>query len=148
MKLATLGYAKLTARIDECGKDNVVADIVTRMAEGDQPQEIARSYGIPYICLKGFLEENAVDYVGLAKRAHADVLVAQALRHVEDAQIEDVAVARLKAETKLKIAGKQSMEWGDKGMTNGGGFGGITIVIGDVVPPTRAIEGEVGEAIG
>ena len=35
MKLATLGYARLAARIDECGKDNVVADIVTRMAEGD-----------------------------------------------------------------------------------------------------------------
>ena len=144
MRLATLGYAKLTARIDECGKDNVVADIVTRMAEGDQPQEIARSYGIPYICLKGFLEENAVDYVGLARRAHADVLVAEALRHVDEAQIEDVAVARLKAETKLKIAGKQSVEWGDKSVAGGGGgMGNITIVIGTVDVPGRAIEGEV-----
>lgn len=134
MRLKTLGFARLDEIVERDGKDGVVAEIASRIAEGEHPSAIAKSKGLPYIVVKAFLEENGVDVVGLAKRAHADVLVSDALDAVKNAQPEDVSVARLKADTYLKVAGKQSAEWGDKGTVGVGGFGGITIVIGDVVP--------------
>lgn len=145
--LVSNGWAKLDAIVSQNGKDWLRETLVTRVAEGESPNEIARSFGLPYVVIRKWIEENAADLVGLARRAHADILVSEALKHIDEAQIEDVAVARLKAETKLKIAGKMDRgTWGEGGSV-GGGFGGVTIVIGDVVPDGVVIEGE-GRAVG
>ena len=133
-KLTSKGYAILDQRIAEFGADNVLADVVTRVAEGDNPVGIAKSFGIPYICLKQWVEEHGADLMALARRAHADVLVANALDEVGSATPDDVNVAKLRADTYLKVAGKQDKAaWGDGASIGGGGMGNITIVIGDVV---------------
>lgn len=143
-----IGYAVLDARIAELGADNVLMDVATRVSYGDNPLSIAKSYGVPYIVLKKWLEEHGADMVALAKRAHADMLVSNAIDEVGAASVEDVAVARLRSETYLKIAGKQDKAtWGD-GQQIGGGGGSITIVIGDVVKEEpkvipKVIEGDV-----
>lgn len=132
-KLANMEYAKLDNLIAEHGKDFILKQVITRMADGDNPKDIARSFGIHYVYLKKWVEENAADDVALAKRAHSDVLISNALNAVENAQIEDVAVARLKADTYMKVASKQDkVAWGDGQQVSGGG-GAITIVIGSVV---------------
>ena len=141
------GKAKLELIEKKEGKDWLSWHIAARISVGEQPLEIARSLGVSYIDVKRWVEENCLDLVNMAKRAHADVLVGDVLRHVDEAQPEDVAVARLKAETKLKVASKlDKQSWGD-GNSVGGGFGGITIVIGDVVKEEKVIEGEVVERI-
>lgn len=114
-KMANIEYAKLDNLIAEHGKDFILKQVITRMADGDNPKDIARSFGVHYVYLKKWVEENAADDVALAKRAHSDVLIASALEAVDNAQIEDVAVARLKADTYMKVAGKQDRSaWGDK----------------------------------
>lgn len=134
-KLANMEYAKLDNLIAEHGKDFILKQVITRMADGDNPKDIARSFGVHYVYLKKWVEENAADDVALAKRAHSDVLISNALNAVENAQIEDVAVARLKADTYMKIASKQDkVAWGDAPSAGGGGIGNITIVIGDAAP--------------
>jgi hypothetical protein len=74
-------------------------------------------------------------------------LVYEGLQVVRDASVESVPLARLQSDVYGKQAAKMSrVEWGDReerGMSAGGG--GITIVIGSVVPPQAlpmVIEGE------
>jgi hypothetical protein len=136
-KLKALGYAKLDARIQEFGADNVAMDIATKVACGESPAHIAKTYEVPYMVIREFMEGHA-DKMSLARRAYSDVLVHDALSAVDDADMENVQLARLKADTYLKVAGKQDRaQWGDGGVVGVGGGGGIRIVIGYV--------GEVGE---
>lgn len=133
-KLKKLGYEILDQRIEVLGEESVMTDIITRIAEGDNPISIAKSFGIPYVCLKQWLEEHGSDMVALAKRAHSDVLVATALEEVGAADPETASVAKLRADTYLKIAGKQDKAaWGEGNAIGGSGMGNITIVIGDVI---------------
>ena len=113
MKPLALGFAKLDVRIADVGLDAVVAEIITRVAEGENPVFIAKSFGVPYICIKYFMEEHS-EMMALARRAHADVLSFKALDEVENANSDTVQVSRLRSETYLKVAGKESRtEWGE-----------------------------------
>jgi len=144
MRKLSIGYSVFDQRIAELGEGNVMADIITRVSEGDSPMSIAKSFGIPYVCLKQWVEEHGADMMALARRAHADVLVSNALDEVGSADADSVAVARLRADTYLKIASKQDkVAWGDGSAVGGGGMGSITIVIGDVVKEPKVIEGDV-----
>ncbi|KKT61752.1 MAG: hypothetical protein UW55_C0024G0004 [Candidatus Giovannonibacteria bacterium GW2011_GWA2_44_26] len=135
MKLKPLGYAKLDMRIAEMGEDAVVMDVATRIAEGCNPKGIADNFGIPYIVLKQWLEGHG-DMVALARRAHADILVSEALDEVTNAETDTVSVARLRAETYMKVAGKQDrIAWGESSQAFGSSGGNITIVIGSVEVP-------------
>src|SRR3972149_6392156 len=134
MRKLSIGYSIFDQRIAELGEGNVMADIITRVSEGDSPMSIAKSFGIPYVCLKQWVEEHGADMLASAREAHADVLVSNALDEVGSADADSVAVARLRADTYLKIASKQDkVAWGDGAVIGGGGMGSITIVIGDVV---------------
>lgn len=147
-KLRSEGWSRLTEILKENGEDWLVGQLVTRVADGEEPWAIAKTLGVPYVCVKKWAEENAVDLIALGRRARADVLVGEAVRHVDEAQIEDVALARLKAETKLKVAAKlDRVAYGEGGMVGGGGGMSVTIVIGDVIPAevVPEIDGEVIE---
>lgn len=90
--------------------------ICSRVADGENPQEIARSLGLSWFVVREWLEGgDKMDRIALAKRCFADGLVWQGLEAARDADIENVAVARLQAEHFTKVAGKLSRdEWGDK----------------------------------
>lgn len=117
------GFAVLDNRIAELGKDNVIADIVSRIANGDSPKSIAQSYDVPYYCIRAFIEEECSEEVALAMRARADVVEHIGTSAVLEADADGVAVARLKGEYLLKLAGKlDRAKYGDRG---DGGYGGV-----------------------
>lgn len=133
-KLTRIGYARLDALIAEHGEEWLGGQIITRIADGDNPMEIARSLGVHYVCLKRWMEEHAADDVAFARMAFADGLVAEALGEMKNADVDNLQVAKARADVYLKVAGKASkVEWGDGAQVGGGGMGSITIVIGDVV---------------
>lgn len=113
----------LEEHAEKVGKEVFVADMAREVSEGRTPDELVKMYnGIPYICLKRFMEANG-EMFSLAKRAWADKLVYKGLDGVDE---EDVARGRLKVDTYLKVAAKVSKdEWGD----GGGSSGGITVVV-------------------
>lgn len=147
-KLTSVGYANLDALIAEHGAEWLGGQVITRIAEGDEPKAIARSLGVHWVCLKRWLEEHAADDIALARRAHSDSLVWDALDEVRNTDVDNLQVAKARADVYLKVAGKASKaEWGDGVQVGGGGMGNITIVIGDVVKAValeeKVIEGEV-----
>lgn len=143
-EIANMRYAVLDNLIAEHGTEWLVGQIITRMAEGDEPKDIARSLGVHYVYLKRWLEEHAADDIALARRAYSDSLVWDALDEVRNTDVDNLQVAKARADVYLKVAGKASKaEWGDGVQVGGGGMGNITIVIGDVVKEPKVIEGEV-----
>lgn len=147
-KLANIGYAKLDALLAEHGAEWLGGQVITRIAEGDEPKAIARSLGVHWVCLKRWLEEHAADDIALARRAYSDSLVWEAMDEVRNTDVDNLQVAKARADVYLKVAGKASKaEWGDGVQVGGGGMGNITIVIGNASPhpdnETKVIEGEV-----
>lgn len=143
-KIANREYAVLDNLIAEHGSEWLVGQIITRMAEGDEPKDVALSLGVHYVYLKRWLEEHAAEDIALARRAHSDMLVAEALSEVRNTDVDNLQVAKARADVYLKVAGKASKaEWGDGVQVGGGGMGNITIVIGDVVKESKVIEGDV-----
>jgi hypothetical protein len=122
---------------------------MTRVSEGEDPRDIARGNGMPWMVMRRWLEDKAERMAEweLAKRCFADGLVYEGLQVVRDASVESVPLARLQNESYVKAAAKMSrVEWGDReerGMSAGGG--GITIIIGSVKPP--AMEDHSGVTI-
>lgn len=125
--------------VDEYGAEVVLRMICTRIAEGEAPSDIARSYGMPWMVMRRWMEDSAdrMSQWELAKRCFADGLAYESLRVVRDADEDSVALARLQSETYAKTAGKVSrVEWGGEASApQGFGAGGITIVIGEVKSP-------------
>ena len=133
-KLLKIGYARLDVLIAEHGEEWLGGHIITRIADGDNPREIARSLDVHYVCLKRWIDEHAAEDVAFAKMAFADGLVAEALDEMKNTDVDNLQVAKARADVYLKVAGKASkVEWGDAVQVGGGGMGNITIVIGDVV---------------
>ena len=132
----------MDALIAEMGEEGVLALVMTRIAIGDDPREIALSMGIPWLVLRKWLEdkEERMKEWELAKRCFADGLAYEALREVRDCGLEEVPLARLRSEHYDKKAAKMSrVEWGDReDRASGFGAGGITIVIGSVAVPGLA----------
>ena len=150
-----VGIAKLSVLAEEIGEDGILAMVATRVAEGETLYEIARSQAIPYGVLWKWLnvESRMAEYEA-ALEAKADLEAHRALELADNATPEDVAVARLRVDTRLKLVGKWSKgRYGD-GSGVVGSIGGITIVIGDVKPVVErdvvgqpVIEGVVGEVV-
>jgi hypothetical protein len=136
----------MDALIAEDGEEGVLARVMTRIAIGDDPREIALGIGMPWLVLRKWLEdkEERMKEWELAKRCFADGLVYEGLREVRDCGLEAVPLARLRNESYGKIAEKLSRgEWGrDESRTMVGGAGGITIVIGSVEVPKLEVVSE------
>lgn len=132
----------MDAMIAEMGEGGVLALIVTRIAEGENPWDIAKSCGMPWVVMRGWMEddEKRMGQWELAKRCFADGLVYEGLKEVKDADVETVQVSKLKYDAYTKSAGKMSRrEWGEE--KDAGGGGGITVVVqrGGVV---QMVEGQ------
>jgi hypothetical protein len=120
----------MDAMIAEMGEGGVLALIVTRIAEGENPWDIAKSCGMPWVVMRGWMEddEKRMGQWELAKRCFADGLVYEGLKEVKDADVETVQVSKLKYDAYTKSAGKMSRrEWGEE--KDAGGGGGITVVV-------------------
>lgn len=143
----------MDAMVEEYGSENVLRMVCTRIADGEAPVDIARSYGMPWMVMRKWMEDSQdrMKEWELAKRCFADGLVYESLREVRDAGLEEVPLARLRSESYVKMAAKVSrVEWGDREeRASGFGAGGITIVIGDVqlkgiaAPNIKDVEGLV-----
>ena len=139
--------------IEMHGVDGALALICTRIAEGEDPRDIARGSGMPWMVMRKWMEdkEERMKEWELAKRCFADGLVYEGLREVRDCGLEGVPLARLRSESYTKMAAKISrVEWGDR-EERGAGFGnqGITIVIGNVQVPelVTPVESRVGALV-
>jgi hypothetical protein len=146
------GWSRMDRMITEHGEEGALALIMTRVSEGEDPRDIARGNGMPWMVMRRWLEDKAERMAEweLAKRCFADGLVYEGLQVVRDASVESVPLARLQSEVYGKQAAKMSrVEWGDREeRASGFGSNGITIVIGDVqlkgiAAPIKDVEGLV-----
>lgn len=130
----------MTADIEEHGESDLLSAVVTRIAEGEDPRDIARSRGYGWFVLRTWMEDSPerMEQWALAKRCFADGLAYESLMAARDATVEEVQVSRLKTEHYTKMAGKMSkQEWGDaksgvviEGLTMDealGGFAGMLL---------------------
>lgn len=126
---------RLEAMLAE-GEDDFLEDVCSRIAHGDDPRAIAQSMGLSWFVLKEWLSGGERwKRVEFAKGCFADGLVWRGLDAAASATPEDVSVAKLQADHFTKVAGKLSRtEWGDREQMVGGFSGGVTVVIGEVVP--------------
>lgn len=144
-KLTRAGYAALDALIEERGHEWLHGQLMNRIVEGERPLDVAAAFGVPWVVLRGWIEEHCPDEIALAERARADDLEWLATNAVDNADPDAVPLAKLKADHYMKVAGKLNRgKWGDKDVVSAGGFGGITIVIGRVKPAADfpVVEGE------
>ena len=140
----------MDAMIAEDSEEGVLARVMTRIAIGDDPREIALSMGMPWLVLRKWLEDKPerMEEWALADRCFADGLAYEALREVRDCGLEEVPLARLRSEHYDKKAGKLNrVKWGSESAAAAGGGGNITIVIGRVESPYRQVESVVAEQV-
>jgi hypothetical protein len=114
-KFLRSGYARLDEILETRGEDWMFNAVISPIADGANPREISENIGIPYVVLKGWIEQNCTEEVELAKRARADVLVHGATSVVLGADPDSVQVARLQSDHLMKLAGKLNRrEYGEK----------------------------------
>ena len=117
MNARTEGWSRLDAMIAEDGEEGVLARVMTRIAIGDDPRDIALSMGMPWLVLRKWLEDKPerMEEWALADRCFADGLAYEALREVRDCGLEEVPLARLRSEHYDKKAGKLNrVKWGEQ----------------------------------
>lgn len=116
MRQRTVMRQTLASMVEADGEDELLEEICARVADGDNPQDIARSMGLSWFVVREWLEDgNKMRRIELAKRCFADGLVWESLAAARDADSDNVAVARLQADHFSKMAGRLSRdEWGDK----------------------------------
>lgn len=117
MNSRTEGWSRLDSLIAEDGEEGVLARVTTRIAIGENPQDIALSMGMPWIVMRKWMEDKPerMQAWELAKRCFADGLAYEGLKAVKDADPETVQVAKLQFDAYTKTAGKVSREeWGEK----------------------------------
>lgn len=117
MTLRSEGFARLDALIAEHSESWLLSAFVSRIADGESPQEVATGLGLPWFVMRSWLEDSAdrMSQWELGKRCFADGLIWESLSAARDADSETVAVARLQADHFSKMAGRLSRdEWGDK----------------------------------
>ena len=101
----------------EDGEEGFLSRVMTRIAIGDDPREIALGMGMPWYVLRKWLEDKAerMQAWELAKRCFGDGLVYESLREVRDCGLEEVPLARLRSEHYDKKAGKLNrVKWGEQ----------------------------------
>lgn len=138
------------ARIGELNATGELQDrFCSLVSEEGDPVRLAREvFGVPWWVMRKWIEGDAgrvADYE-MARKAYADKLMYDSIKEVVGAEVETVQLAKLRADRFDRVAGKMDRaSWGD-GNVVGGGFGGITIVIGEVkVPELDVVEGLVIE---
>ena len=149
MNAKTEGWSRLDSLIAEDGEEGVLARVMTRIAIGENPQDIALSMGMPWLVLRKWLEDKPerMDEWALADRCFADGLAYEALMEVRDCGLEEVPLARLRSEHYDKKAGKLNrVKWGEQkqgfvaeGLTMDqalGGFASMLLEKMRVVPQT------------
>lgn len=116
MRQVTVMRQKLASMVEADGEDELLEEICARVADGDSPQDIARSMELSWFVVREWLEDgDKMSRVDLAKRCFADGLVWKGLAAASDADVENLGVAKLQADHFTKIAGKMSRdEWGDR----------------------------------
>ena len=154
MNARTEGWSRLDSLIAEDGEEGVLARVMTRIAIGENPQDIALSMGMPWLVLRKWLEDKPERMAEweLADRCFADGLAYEALREVRDCVLEEVPLARLRSEHYDKKAGKLNrVKWGEQkqgfvaeGMTMDQALGGFASMllekmrVVETVPPETA----------
>ena len=144
MRKITKSYARIDELVESHGEVGVVELICSRVAEGDEPYDVARSMGLTWMALRRWMEsdDNRMAVLSLAKRCYADKLVWDAVRGVResDAKTEDIQLSKLRADTYLKVAGKLDRgSWGD---AKEDAKSGITVVVNRVGGEIK-VEGDV-----
>ena len=117
MNAKTEGWSRLDSMIADDGEEGVLARVMTRIAIGDDPRDIALSMGMPWLVLRKWLEDKPerMDEWALADRCFADGLAYEALLEVRDCGLEEVPLARLRSEHYDKKAGKLNrVKWGEQ----------------------------------
>ena len=100
-------YLRLTDLVEKMGRDWVAEEYLSRRCEGDTGRDIARSLcDIPWHVLYRWLEENAPEAIGLAKRASSELMVEDAVSEMRMAHEENIGVVKAQSDFALKIAGK------------------------------------------
>jgi hypothetical protein len=113
----SLGWAALTSYVDEHGQDELLDVFCSRIAVGENPNEIAVSLGWIPTVMRLWLEDDPGRMAAwdLARRCFADGLVYEGLREVRDADVETVQLAKLRSDKYDRTAGRLSRnEWGEK----------------------------------
>ena len=139
MNAKTEGWSRLDSMIADDGEEGVLARVMTRIAIGDDPRDIALSMGMPWLVLRKWLEDKPerMEEWALADRCFADGLAYEALREVRDCGLEEVPLARLRSEHYDKKAGKLNrVKWGEQkqgfvaeGMTMDQALGGFASML-------------------
>lgn len=153
MSQKTEGFARLDTLIAEHSEEWLLSAFVSRISDGESPQAVSVGMGLPWFVMRRWLEDSGdrMKEWELGKRCFADGLVYESLQVVRDADVEDVALARLQSETYAKTAGKVSrVEWGGEQGAATGFSGGVTIIIGEVKPaylPADVVAGTTGTSV-
>jgi hypothetical protein len=160
--LVRFGWTRMDDLIAEYGEAGALRMVTTRIAEGESPADIARSFGMPWMVMREWLEDKPERMAEweLAKRCFADGLVYEGLREVRDSGLEQVPLARLRSEHYGKTAAKMSrVEWGEQkqgvvfeGLTMDQALGGFASALLEkmrsVVVPVQSVQEETHIPVG
>lgn len=121
----------------EAHGDAGVADMVCGMVSvGASLYDISKAEGMPYSVLWGWIkaDEGRLAAYREALEARADLEAHRALEIADNASSDEVNLARLRVDTRLKLAGK----WGKSMYGEGGGGGGGVGVINITISPVES----------
>jgi hypothetical protein len=137
-----VGVAQLTHIIDEIGDDGLLSLIVEKLSEGTKPSDVARDLHLPFQVLWNWLEADPKRQrmYNHGWEMYASDLHAETIEIADSATVEDVAVARLRVDTRFKAASNYDRKrFGAKDVPDTRGFaGGVVINIGQVEIPQLA----------
>lgn len=113
---------KFNEIISQYGREYLDGQIITRIAEGDNPKDISLALGVPWVGVRRYIDQNLAEQVALAYRARADVVEYKGTNAVDEANPETVSVARLKSDYYLKLAERlDKKKYGIKDAQDSGG---------------------------
>jgi hypothetical protein len=136
----------MDALIADHGEDGLLELVTTRVAEGERLALIAQTLDLPYSVIWRWLtaESSRMAAYRASLEAKADDEAHRTLEIADSASPDDVAVARLRVDTRLKLASKWDRKrYGEEKDVGGGFSGGIQIVIGSLVTPEAVTPGVV-----
>lgn len=158
------GFSRLDALIAEHGDEWLLSAFVSRVSDGESPQDVSVGMGLPWFVMRSWLEDSSdrMKEWDLADRCFADGLVYEGLKEVRDCGLEEVPLARLRSESYAKMAAKLNrVKWGEQkqsvvieGMSMDQALGGFASMLlekmqivsvqtnGDEVPTGVVVENE------
>ena len=147
--LAKLGWQRLDVLVGEHGAEDVLHMVCDQVANGMSLSEVSKAEGVPYSVLWKWLgAEGRMEAYRVALEARADLEAHELLSIADCATEEGIGVAKLRVDARKWISGKWGRKvYGDGNGIGGGGFGGVTIVIGSV-DAGRVLDGECGTEAG